>query len=127
MNVEIKCTSCKQKFSAVIIEPNKTSSEEECSHCGEWNYWVKPKVKAVAKPQAEIKTTFKKGQSVRKTIYFQGKSSGSQTQKIHSIVKGTIYLSDQEGQREEGITYNLQGSEIENFFSGFTSKIKAIK
>ena len=86
----------------------------------------------VAKPKAEPKpadSSFKAGETVEKQLFFMGKITEKVKQKIHSISKGVIYLCDpSEGYKETGITYNLKGEEIEQFFAPHSiSKIVKVK
>lgn len=85
----------------------------------------------VAKPKSKEtnESTFKKGETVEKQLFFMGKITEKFKQKIHSISKGVIYLCDpNEGYKETGITYNLKGEENEKFFAPHSiSKIVKLK
>lgn len=65
---------------------------------------------------------FKKGMTVIKTISGLGSSEKSK-QKVHSIEDGVVYLADDEGFRETGITYSESGDELERFFLPMISRI----
>jgi ribosomal protein L19 len=63
-----------------------------------------------------LNPTFKRGETIEKLLFFMGQVSETSKQKIHSIKGDVIYLSDNAGQKETGVTYNLKGEEIEKFF-----------
>lgn len=66
---------------------------------------------------------FKKGMTVIKTISGLGFSEKNK-QKVHSIEDGVVYLADDEGFRETGITYSESGDELERFFLPMISRIE---
>lgn len=72
---------------------------------------------------------FKKGDKVRKTFYGMGGYTEVSEARVHSVVKGVIYLVNEGGgddDREEGITYDQNGKERENFFPGMTTTIQKL-
>lgn len=71
-----------------------------------------------------MKTKFKKGMTVIKIFHGLDGYTERANAIIGKVTKNAIYLNDGEGNLEEGITYDHNGREIENFFSPMWSEIK---
>lgn len=67
--------------------------------------------------------SFKKGMKVKKIFKGIGGFREETEAVVGKVSKGVVYLSDGQGGIETGVTYNMRGKEIENFFLPMTSEI----
>lgn len=67
---------------------------------------------------------FKKGDKVIKTLTGFGATETEQ-RVVHSVKDGVVYLvSSSSPDRENGVTYNMEGEERERFFLPMVSQIR---
>ena len=67
---------------------------------------------------------FKKGIRVLKTFHGIGGYIETGVQTVGKVSKGVVYLEDNEGRLETGVTYDLHGREIERFFLPIITDIR---